>query len=118
MKIKGFTLLEVLIAVTIIALAFVSLFTILTETIRNHDHLVEKGYATWVADSALNTYLVDTNTEKTLNGSTKMGNKTFDWEIRREPTPQAEVGILRVRVYEQEQLLLEMTGYEAINEQI
>ena len=109
---KGFTLLEVLIAITIITLAFVSLFSTITQTISNHDYLIHKTYSSWIADNVLNQYYLENSSAPVLEGKQSMGGRDYEWVIIPAKTEQAEVNKISVRIFHEDQLMIEMVGYE------
>lgn len=110
---KGFTLLEVLVAITVIVLAFVALFSTVTQTLRNHDDLIKKTYAVWVADNVMNQYKTTPTEAQVLAGTMEMGKYSFDWQIVKFKPEDSSVFEVGVQVFFRDKKVSELSTYEA-----
>jgi general secretion pathway protein I len=95
---RGFTLLEVLIALAIVALSAGALLGSVTSSASNVIYLKEKTLAEWVALNRLTEVRIskDMPSEGRRKGSTTMGGMRWEWE--EEVTELPIKGMLRVEV--------------------
>ena len=87
---KGFTLIEVLLALVILAIALTALLKVTGQIINNTNRIKEKSMKHWVAMQAvaaiqLNTVPVSSNQATTK--STRMFGQTWYWRAQLFPTP-------------------------------
>lgn len=81
MKAKGFTLIEVMLAVAVFAIAGTALLKASTNNLNSISYLEQKMFANWVASNRL----TDVNLEKTwppknnLKGKVEMGGREWFW---------------------------------------
>lgn len=88
MKTKGFTLIEVLVAMAIFALAGVAVLKSATEQINSLGYLEEKALASMVADNQLTLMMLQKSPPRTeKKGKTEMAGRTWYWTIK--PTATA-----------------------------
>lgn len=85
-KNKGFTLLEVMIAITIFALIATTLSKVSATTVDNHIHLERKLLATWIAENDI-TELRFVPFANIKNGTKEISYGDRDWVIKRSVKP-------------------------------
>src|SRR5579862_9697946 len=101
----GMTLIEVLIALAIIAIAMTAVIKASSQTIRSTSYLQEKTIAMWVGQQALNEVRVGV---LKLSGTEPLTQKTEmldqDWytEVKQEETPNNRIMKIEVRVFAHE----------------
>jgi general secretion pathway protein I len=80
-KTSGFTLIEVMLAMAVFAIAGVALLSAATNNARNISYLEDKMFANWVASNQLvATHLVKTWPPKNkLKGEVELGGRTWFW---------------------------------------
>jgi general secretion pathway protein I len=95
---KGFTLLEVLVALAIAAVGLAAVSKALYQNIEIADRLEQKMVATWVASNHLSELQI--NQDYLLSGSTRTTRKMAqrEWRIEAEYTPTGDNQIVRVDV--------------------
>jgi len=103
----GFTLMEVLVAVAVLAIALAAAIRVGSQTAINTVELRERTYAGWVADNVL--ARIDAEIEPVSGpgkrrGKTEMGNQAWEWQLTAEaatPPLPMEIklpGLLRLEV--------------------
>ena len=96
---KGFTLIEVIVALGIIATAMAAVMMTVSANVRNATGLKERTFAHWVAMNKMNELLIMNDQEwpavKTTTGTMLMAEHEWHWEQEVEKT---EVDTIR-RVY-------------------
>lgn len=114
---SGFTLLEVLIAVAILAVAFTAVLSALSGNIRQVGSLQDKTAAQWVALNAIAAYqlqLVGTGRAgENQSGTANMLGNDWDWTLASSKTKNADVLQLNVTVQKQntQQTVMTVTGF-------
>ena len=113
---RGFTLLEVLVALAIAAVGLAAVSRALYQNIEVADRLEQKMVATWVASNHLSELQI--NREYLLSGSTRDTRKMAqrEWRVEAEFTPTGDNQIVRVdvSVYEgdaQERVAAKVFGF-------
>lgn len=105
MKVKfdGFSLLEVLIALVILALAFSTAYLTLSTSAKTLFHLENKTAATWVGMNALLSarlgLVIIPETTNELVGSEQMLGATWQWKLSRVSTSTPHLGQIDVAVH-------------------
>lgn len=98
MKQRGFTLIEVMVAMAILAGSGIAIFSMANGSVRNTPVLVERNLARIVADN----HLVDLRLKKTNPSSgwqwqeEKMANRT--WQVRHRSVPTANPAFKAIEV--------------------
>ncbi|WP_006787937.1 type II secretion system minor pseudopilin GspI [Thiorhodospira sibirica] len=79
---RGFTLLEVLVAITVLALALGSLIKAGSQNALNAAYLRDRSYAHWVALNEVNRYRIGARsiTEGHERGSAEMAGREWYWQ--------------------------------------
>jgi len=100
----GFTLIEVLVALSVLSVALTAVMLANIEHIRNIDHLTQKTYAHFVAMNVLTQIQVGmTDVPLSPNkgtGMMQMGIREWQWQAHREITHDPDVYKLSITVYD------------------
>lgn len=86
----GFTLIEVLIALAIIAIAFTALLKATTQDINSTYRIKEKTISHWIAQQGITMVqlgLLNPPLHQTVTQTTKMFNQQWYWRVILKPTP-------------------------------
>lgn len=93
----GFTLLEVLVALVVVAVAVAALGRAGSQALDSQGELERRTWALWVADNALAELRLEPGVSTgQRQGSSDMGGRTWYWEMLIQPAPGGE--LLRVDV--------------------
>lgn len=95
---RGFTLLEVLIALAVLALGMLAVIGTAGKTSRDAAHLRDATYASWVGLNELTMLRVAQSwpNDDSLNGDADMGGEKWHWKATL--TKTADPGLLRVDI--------------------
>lgn len=101
MRTRGFTLLEVLVALAVIALGLVALVQTAAGSARELERLRETTLATWVAADAITRVRVGEGfpAPGRRDGVARMGPRDWYWEMVIQPTNEPQLRRLDVRVF-------------------
>ncbi|MCP5158528.1 MAG: type II secretion system minor pseudopilin GspI [Gammaproteobacteria bacterium] len=102
----GFTLLEVLVALAVLAIALSAIINAATQSIASTAYLRDQTFASWVALNKINELLLDPEPwpeEGSLQGDTDLANRTWRWEARFAKTDEPALRRLEVTVRRAEQ---------------
>ena len=96
--IKGFTLIEVVVAVAVISIGLAATIKAVSTVTKNTSHLNERIIATWVAQNAMAAYELDLEDDATkeTSGSEEMAGVEWFWDKTIEDTE--DPGIKRVEI--------------------
>lgn len=98
---RGFTLLEVLVALVVVAVAVAALGRAGSQVLSGQAELERRTWALWVADNALaELRLEQAVSTGQRDGSSDMGSRTWYWEMLIEPAPGDELLRAEVAVYD------------------
>ena len=122
-KQKGFTLIEVLIALVILSLAFAANITSISETASGLKHVEEKTIANWVASNVMARAQLDLlglQSNATIrSGNETMLDRTLFWNLTLKPTPNPFIHKINLFIKDGKNgpVLLERIGYLKIKAQ-
>lgn len=100
MHMRGFTLIEVMVALAIIAIALAAVSRSLGVTVSNQSHLESRVVSTWLAENAIVERQVFGKTSLENKQSVRMLNRDWMIEFATEPTFIPEIYKLSVSVSE------------------
>ncbi|MGG5571529.1 type II secretion system minor pseudopilin GspI [Vibrio diazotrophicus] len=80
-KHKGFTLLEVLVALAIFATAAVSVIRAVSQHINTVQYLEEKTFASMVIDNQMALVMLDPNELRAKKGTESLAGRTWYWKV-------------------------------------
>ncbi|MFT5503695.1 MAG: general secretion pathway protein I [Gammaproteobacteria bacterium] len=114
-KFKGFTLLEIMIALLIIVVGLVGVIESTGNSIWQSSHLKNKTLAIWVAHNQIALYRAKRtwNDTSNLNGKTEMANVDWLWKMTITPTDDKSLRRIDIEVYldGHTELITSMTGF-------
>jgi general secretion pathway protein I len=98
---RGFTLIEVLIALAVVALALLALTRAATVQVRSFDGLQERTLAGWVAANTLTETRLASAFPATgrSEGRTRLGERDWRWTREVEATPDPAIRRIDIRVF-------------------
>jgi len=100
-RVSGFTLLEVLVALAVLAIAMGAIIRAATQSIATTADLREQTLAGWVALNTVNRWLLDAKPwpeEGTRSGDSELAGRTWRWEARFAKTADPDLRRLDVTV--------------------
>lgn len=99
---SGFTLLEVMIALTIFAALAVTISSTASQAVNNTLHLEEKVLATWVAENALTQMRIQTRSSLALPSQTQSSNELKmaerEWVVKTDVEKTDFPGVVRITI--------------------
>ena len=119
-KMRGFTLMEVLIALVILVIAMTTLIISSSDLTKNNSHLEDKGVASWVAANVIAKARIGLISlgGNSSHGTEKMANRQWQWTVNSFKTEDKNTLRIVVSVSaENEQPAIEMVGYLKGNSQ-
>lgn len=111
---KGFTLIEVLVALAIIAIALSAVSHSLGVTVSNQAHLESRVIATWLAENAIVEQQVFGQSQSNSNGSEVMLNREWTVSFATEPTFIPDIERLQVQVKQKDSEQVSATLYSVV----
>ena len=114
---RGFTLLEVLVATTVIAIALASIIRLTAMSSSNLVHLRDKTFAHWVAMNQMaELHLSDSSPSiGRSSGEEEMAGREWYWTIEVQKTPDKDMRRVQIQVRQEERrdapILTELTGF-------
>lgn len=100
-RLAGFTLLEVLVALAVLAVALGAIIHAVTQSIGNVAALREQTLASWVALNKVNQFLLDVAVwpdEGSRKGTADLANRAWRWEARFSKTTDPDLRRLEMTV--------------------
>jgi general secretion pathway protein I len=111
---SGFTLVEMLIALLIVSIAFSAVLFSVSQSARTASRLEEKVAATWIAEDLITR--AQLGIIKAGKGSQRSLNKNWQWEIRSKFTQSTSVQEIEIFILNQNQeTVLTKIAYVGIN---
>lgn len=102
----GFTLLEVMIALLILAISLTAVYTALTQSIRNVNHLENKMFAQWVGMNILTQFQAGINKPsrdlQSTSGDMALFNHQWHWQADFTPLFKGQVIEVTVTIYKED----------------
>lgn len=100
MKARGMTLLEVMVALAVFAVAALAVMKSASEHLSGLSWLEEKTLATWVAENQLVQLKLEKSwpTERWVEGQSELGGQTWHWRYRGQATTDARFRLIEVEV--------------------
>ncbi len=97
---KGFTLLEVMVALAVIALGMAAVIKTVTATTSNTIHLRDKTFAYWVAQNQIAEIELTTGNPKTgfTDGEEELAGITWHWTRKIEGTADQDTNRIEIHV--------------------
>jgi general secretion pathway protein I len=97
---RGFTLVEVLVALAIVVVGLAALFDVTQQTVRTSSYLREKSFAQWIALNKLTETRVSgaIPTSSKSEGEIEYANQRWRWELEKVTTPVEGIVRLESRV--------------------
>ena len=97
----GFTLIEVMVAAMIIALALFAIFKSASEATWHSQYLKEKTIANWVAQNQIALYRAKKtwNSVSNTSGEVSMANVDWEWKLHISKTDDERIRRLDIEVY-------------------
>lgn len=80
-RVRGMTLLEVLVALAIFATAAISVIRSVSQHINTVSYLEEKMFAAMVVDNQMATVMLGTGELKAKNGTEELAGRTWYWKV-------------------------------------
>ncbi|MFO1371274.1 MAG: type II secretion system minor pseudopilin GspI [Candidatus Competibacteraceae bacterium] len=99
--VRGFTLLEVLVAMAVLAIAMGAIIRVATQSINNTAYLREQTFAGWVALNQVNELLLDPTVwpdGSSRKGTADLANRAWRWEARFSKTDDPDLRRLDIVV--------------------
>lgn len=109
----GFSLIEMMAALSVVAIAGLALLNMVQATTRNTAHVQERALAMVAAENLLNTELLRGQDPQARSGRYELGGAAYDWRLRVEPTSDADLLRLRldVRLEDEAAVLAELETF-------
>lgn len=99
-SVRAFTLLEVLVALVVVAVAVAALARAGSQAIDSQFHLEERTQAVWVADNLLSELRLESRVETgSRQGVSAMGQRDWHWDMLIQPAPGGQMLRVDVAVY-------------------
>ena len=101
----GFTLLEVLVALAVLAITMGAIISIATQSINTFGYLRDQTFASWVGLNKINELLLDSEPwpqEGGRKGNAELANRSWFWETRFRKTTDPDLTELEVTIRGQE----------------
>jgi general secretion pathway protein I len=110
---SGFTLLEVLVALVMLATAFTAIYLSLSTATRNQTAIFNKTAATWVGLNVIAEAQLGTTQSSQNSGTTTMMNMSWHWQSVIKNTPDANVNqiIVAVSAENTKDPAIQLTGF-------
>lgn len=111
---KGFTLIEVMIAMVVVAIAFTAILKATENTVEATSHLQSHMSAHWVATEILAAAQVGSMqlpaSSQPLSGKTKLLGQLYFWTLTNKHTANKNINLLTVTINQKQQRLYTLSG--------
>ena len=114
---RGFTLIEVVVAIAIVALGLMAVFRVVHATVNNAAYLRDRNFATWIADNRLTEMRLGTELPSVdeTEGEVEFAGQSWRWVATVSQTPVEDLRRIDVRVRRaedpEESSLAEVSGF-------
>ena len=113
---RGFTLVEVLVALAVLAIALAAIMRTMAQAIDTTAALRERGVALWVAQNrlAVRQMRQDWPAADTIDGETEMGGEKWFWREQVSTTPEPKIRRIEItvrRLHDNRESLATLVGY-------
>lgn len=97
---QGFTLIEVVVAIAVVALGMMAVFRVVHDTVNNSVYLRDRTLATWIADNRLTEFRLATELPSVdeTQGDVEFANQSWTWMATVSQTPVDDIRRIDVRV--------------------
>ena len=97
---RGFTLIEVVVAIAIVALGLMAVFRVVHATVNNAAYLRDRSFATWIADNRLTEMRLGTELPSVdeTEGEVTFAGQAWQWVATVSQTPVDDLRRIDVRV--------------------
>ena len=97
---RGFTLIEVVVAIAIVALGLMAVFRVVHATVNNATYLRDRNFATWIADNRLTEMRLGTELPSVdeTEGEVEFAGQSWRWVATVSQTPVDDLRRIDVRV--------------------
>lgn len=105
-KSQGFTLIEVLLALSIIAIALTALLKAMGQNVDHTNRIKERTITHWVAMNAVamvQLNLLHLNSTQETTQETKMLGERWFWRVKTKPTPLSSMQLISISVSKEPQ---------------
>ena len=114
---SGFTLIEVVVAIAVVALGMMAVFRVVHDTVNNSVYLRDRTLATWIADNRLveMRLAAEMPSVDETNGEVEYANQRWRWNAKVSQTPVADLRRIDIRVRREgdaeDSALAEVSGF-------
>jgi general secretion pathway protein I len=97
---RGFTLIEVVVAIAVVALGLMAVFRVVHATVNNATYLRDRSFATWIADNRLAEMRLGTELPSVdeTEGQVQFAGQDWRWTATVSQTPVEDLRRIDVRV--------------------
>ena len=97
---RGFTLIEVVVAIAVVALGMMAVFRVVHDTVNNSTYLRDRTFATWIADNRLAELRLGRELPSVdqTEGEVEFANQSWRWQVTVSQTPVNDLRRIDVRV--------------------
>jgi general secretion pathway protein I len=113
----GFTLIEVVVAIAVVALGMMAVFRVVHDTVNNSTYLRDRTFATWIADNRLAELRLGAELPSVdeTEGEVEFADRSWRWQVTVSQTPVNDLRRIDVRVGrssdEEGSFLAEVSGF-------